>query len=294
MTMKGGPLANRCGLFLVPAFLVALAVQGNTQAPGMVLSHQKISDTQGGFTGTLDNSDTFGSSAASLGDLDGDGVTDLAVGATFDDDGGPSRGAIWVLFLNPNGTVTAHQKISSTQGGFTGTLDDDDGFGWSVTSLSDHDSDGVSDLAVGAPSDDDGGGNRGAVWVLFLDGTRPMASATMRNGTGVNNVIYSNQTLPILGTNWTTQIDHSGHPGATFTLIIGKSQATSVVIGLGEVLVGGAKIFKQTLPATGSFNIHASFIPNDIQFTGLFVTTQAVILSGTFELGNAIDLCVGF
>ena len=68
--------------------------------PGWVLSHQKISDTQGGFTGELNDSDLFGWSVASLGDLDSDGVGDLAVGARNDDDGGPGRGAVWILFLD--------------------------------------------------------------------------------------------------------------------------------------------------------------------------------------------------
>ena len=36
----------------------------------------------------------------SLGDLDGDGVSDLAVGAWFDDDGGTDRGAVYILFLD--------------------------------------------------------------------------------------------------------------------------------------------------------------------------------------------------
>ena len=63
--------------------------------------HQKISDTQGRFTGILDDGDSFGGSVASLGDLDGDGVGDLAVGAPQDDDGGTDRGAVWVLFLRP-------------------------------------------------------------------------------------------------------------------------------------------------------------------------------------------------
>ena len=36
----------------------------------------------------------------SLGDLDGDGAGELAVGASWDDDGGPDRGAVWVLFLD--------------------------------------------------------------------------------------------------------------------------------------------------------------------------------------------------
>ena len=136
---------------------------------GTVKSHQKISDTQGGFTGTLHDFDFFGASAASLGDIDGDGVGDLAVGAHGDDDGGDSHGAVWILFLNTDGTVKSHKKISDTEGGFIGNLDDGDQFGFSVASRGDLDGDGVGDLAVGAPSDDDGGAGRGAVWMLFLN-----------------------------------------------------------------------------------------------------------------------------
>lgn len=52
---------------------------------GMVRSEQKISSTTGGLgASSLSDSDQFGSSVASLGDLDGDGVVDLVVGA---DDG---------------------------------------------------------------------------------------------------------------------------------------------------------------------------------------------------------------
>jgi len=136
---------------------------------GTVKSHQKISATQGGFTGKLDDSDLFGESIASVGDLDGDGVGDLAVSAVRDDDGGTDRGAVWLLFLRSNGTVKSHQKISSTQGGFTGKLGKYDYFGGSLSSLGDLDADGVADLAVGACYDDDGGEDRGAVWILHLD-----------------------------------------------------------------------------------------------------------------------------
>ena len=86
---------------LAGAAVVLVLSAGSAQAqPGTVLSHQKISDTEGGFTGTLDNSDFFGSSVASLGDLDGDGFGDLAVGAHGDDDGGDLHGAVWMLFLD--------------------------------------------------------------------------------------------------------------------------------------------------------------------------------------------------
>ncbi len=154
--------------FVLTLFVV-IANGSFGQMPGTVLSHQKISSTEGGFAGPLDNGDGFGNDVASLGDLDGDGVGDLAVGATRDDDGGTDRGAVWILFLNSDQTVKSRQKISDTEGGFTGTLDDVDAFGNGLSSLGDLDGDGVNDLAVGTPGDDDGGTNRGAVWVLFLD-----------------------------------------------------------------------------------------------------------------------------
>ena len=55
---------------------------------------------------------------ASIGDLDGDGVVDMIVGAELDDDGGPDRGAIYVLFLLVDGNVKSFQKISHSEGGF--------------------------------------------------------------------------------------------------------------------------------------------------------------------------------
>ena len=66
-------------------------------------------------------------------------VRTLAVGAPLDDDGGTDHGAIWILFLNGDGTVKGHQKISDTEGGFTGELDDEDNFGAGLALLGDLD-----------------------------------------------------------------------------------------------------------------------------------------------------------
>lgn len=136
---------------------------------GTVKSHQKISATAGGFGGSLDDADNLGLSLASIGDLDGDGTGELAVFAIGDDDGGDGTGAVWILFLDPDGTVTAEQKISATAGGFTGALDPGDGFGFGLASIADLDGDGRDELAVGARGDDDGGSGKGAVWILFLE-----------------------------------------------------------------------------------------------------------------------------
>jgi len=141
---------------------------------GSVKAQHKISDTQGNFHGGLEDLDEFGRAIANLGDLDGNGVIDLAVGAIGDDDGGvDQKGAVWILFLQADGTVLRHQKLSDTQGNFQGIIAGGDLFGFALANLGDVDADGVVDIAVGTPKDDDGGVRKGAVWILFLkrDGT---------------------------------------------------------------------------------------------------------------------------
>lgn len=135
---------------------------------GSVRQTQRISPIAGNGP-AVGAFDQFGVSLTGLGDLDGDLVPDLAVGTEGDDDSGNNAGAVYILFLNANGTVKAHQKINELAGGFSGDLDTDDRFGRSVACLGDVNLDGVVDLAVGAPRDDDGAIQTGAVYILSLD-----------------------------------------------------------------------------------------------------------------------------
>ena len=57
------------------------------------------------FDEKLNEKSMFGKSIINIGDFDGDGITDLAVGASADDDGGLNSGAIYILFINDDGTV---------------------------------------------------------------------------------------------------------------------------------------------------------------------------------------------
>jgi len=145
---------------------------------GTVKGYQKISDTQGGFGGTLYNLDYFGDSLACVGDLDSDGTQDVVVGASGDDDGGTDRSAVWILFLNTGGTVKSYLKISALQGGFGGTLDDGDNFGKYVALVGDLDGDEAVNVAIGARMDDDGGTDTGALWILEIGSPTPSPSTT--------------------------------------------------------------------------------------------------------------------
>ncbi len=192
---------------------------------GAVLSHQKISSLSGGFTGALDSSDDFGGAVAALGDLDGAGpaALALAVGAVGDDDGGPARGAAYVVFLNSNGTVLAHQKISATQGGLTEPLADNDEFGGSLARLNSLGAPGTT-LAVGAVGDDDGGPDRGATHLLFLS---------------AQGTVVSTQTLSAVRGNFLGPLEEADEFGGAVTSLgnldgAGPGAQTLVVGAVGD------------------------------------------------------------
>ena len=117
---------------------------------------------------TLSNSDFFGRSIANIGDLNSDGVNDLAVGAYGDDDSGGARGAVHIMFMNTDGSVDSTVEIndSTTNGP---ELTNADWFGYSIANIGDLDGDGVNDLAVGADKDNAGGANRGTIHIIHMN-----------------------------------------------------------------------------------------------------------------------------
>ena len=123
------------------------------------------------FAANSENS-RFGSAIARIGDIDGDGTEDLCVGAGHDDDGGSDRGAVFILFMNTDGSVEREQKISMLEGGLGATLVEGSGFGFGVAGLGDLNYDGVPDMAVTADRDSVRD-NRRAVFFMLMnaDGT---------------------------------------------------------------------------------------------------------------------------
>lgn len=133
---------------------------------GVVKKNTPITQVELGNDSLIRNG-YFGSSIAKIGDLDGDGMPEIAVGASQDTTTGVGRGgSVRILFFNANGNLKALQKINSVVGGFTLPIDDREGFG-KVGTLGDFDGDNVSDLLVSSTAKNN---FDGVLYLLTLNG----------------------------------------------------------------------------------------------------------------------------
>ena len=164
----------------------------------------------------LEDGDTFGSSTAWLGDLDGTGGTAgvLAVGAERDDGRGANRGAVHLIWLDADGTVDRTTEINDAipRGP---ALSNGDSFGSSIAWVGDlNEEEGILGvLAVGAKNADGrrGGASRGTVHLIWLNTDGTVNRSTEINDALPRGPILNNSDLFGSSTAWLGDLDGAGN-----------------------------------------------------------------------------------
>ncbi|CAL9494127.1 FG-GAP repeat domain-containing protein [Streptomyces sp. enrichment culture] len=134
-----------------------------------------------GVPGASEAGDRFGSGLA-LGDVDGDGYADLAVGAAGENGG---AGSVTVLYGSASGLTTkGSASFTQSTAGVPGTSEQGDLFGARVV-LTDHTGDHRADLSLSAPGENSGDGS---VWSLRGTATGPTTTGATSFGPAATGV----------------------------------------------------------------------------------------------------------
>ena len=211
---------------------------------GTALNDQYLSQDTPGVPGAAEVDDTFGWSVA-LGDFNGDGCADLAVGAPGENNG---RGAVTVLPGSPGGLTGTGSQTWTENGLFgPGSALEGESFG-EVLAAGDVNGDLTADLVVGAPSEEVGNGRAGAAVMI-------LGSPTGLGGAPGTTRLFSQASPGVPG----APEDGDGFGAA---LAIGDFNGNGVgdlavgvpgendISGLVEILPGSAVTGVGTLPAT--------------------------------------------
>jgi len=152
--------------------------------------------------------DSFGHSVGA-GDVNGDGKSDLIVGAPYNDTGGVDAGRAYVFYGGSSPDAVADLTFTGAAAG--------DRFGFGVSSAGDMNGDGSADVVVGAPRNDAVATDAGRAYVFFggvgADATADLTmsgaaaydnfgdavSSADMNGDGHPDVIVAAETDPING-----------------------------------------------------------------------------------------------
>lgn len=188
--------------------------------------------------------DNVGASVSSIGDVNGDGLPDFAIGAPRNDSGGHDAGKVYIFFGKVDGwgnSINLSQADASFIGERKRAL-----AGYAISGVGDVNHDGFDDFLIGAPYDGESGSKAGQIYLILgkatgwaMDAPLSQASASFvgerafdRAGQGlarlgdINNDGYDDFAIGAPGA------DDGGSSAGKVYIILGKSSGWATNVSL--------------------------------------------------------------
>jgi hypothetical protein len=226
---------------------------GRTDAGAVALFSGSHTGTQVFTAGTalIEGSsagDELGSAISGGEDIDGDGLSDLLVGARRSSLGASLGGAVGLFYGPVSGTL----DFSAADAVFTAAgADDDLGGGAAVGLIGDMDGDGFGEVAMGARNNDANGTNAGAVYLF--DGPVSLGS---RSVTSARAIFYGEAARDLTGDSVAPAGDSDGDGRDELLIGSGYNDAGAADAGAAYLIIG-------LVPGTASLSTAADarFLP---------------------------------
>jgi hypothetical protein len=215
----------------------------------------------------------LGRSVSNVGDINNDGIDDVAVVAYYSDLGGESSGSVFVLFGRDtaaagNFAATVDLSALSPADGFRIDGEAGDRLATEIASVGDINGDGIDDLIIAARRATTGNGATGAAYVVFGRDTAvsgDFADMSVADLTGLNGFELKGVTAPdMVGSSVASAGDINGD--GIGDLVVGgvgvdtygsETGATFVVFGKDTAVAGGfaASVDLGALDGTDGFRV---------------------------------------
>ncbi|ETD86608.1 FG-GAP repeat protein [Rhodobacter capsulatus] len=221
-----------------------------------------------------------GWSVAALGDINGDGIDDIAIGAPYAQGTAPWSGGAWVVFgrdtgagATPFGTLDLAALNPSEGFAITGA-GSNDALGWAVSAAGDVNGDGLGDLVLGAPGRD---GGTGAAWVIFgrnvAAGATPFGTLDLADLDGLDGLALIGWAGASAGISVAAAGDLNGDGLGDLLLGAPGAQGDPTAAGAAVVLYGGSfasrlsgSIGNDTLSGSTGDDAVLGFAGNDLLY----------------------------